>query len=133
VADLTDLRHPGIAGAPEHRLELIEVRDLERQLVDGGDPALRAAGNEHHLMMVVRRGGHEGELEAAGADTLIRDDETQDALVELRLGGDVARIDSAMGKLRMDFRVHDDLLSQRTRSARRADKRKVGSVGRWRD
>jgi hypothetical protein len=103
VAGLADLGDPGITDPPMRLLQLVEIGNLERQLIDGADPLRRAPGNDDELMMVSRRRGHERKLTAAAADAAIGDHEPDRLRIERDHRIDVSGIDTAMRQLRTDL------------------------------
>lgn len=103
MIDLADARHAGFGYAPVHRLELVEIGDLERKLVHRRVVACSASGNEHDLMVMIGRRGQERELPAEPvAHPAVCDHEAQDVGVEVDLLRDVADVNAAVRQHRID-------------------------------
>src|SRR5580704_14926137 len=96
VAGLADLGDAGIADTTLRLLELVEIGDFERQLIDGAHTLRRAPRNDDELVMVPRCRGHERELAAAAADAAIGDDQPDRLGIERDHPIDIAGIDAAM-------------------------------------
>jgi len=103
VAGLADFADAGIADAAVGLLELVEISDFERQLIDGADTVRCAPRDDNQLVMVPRCRGHKREFPATAADAAVRDYKPDRLRIERDHRVDVAGIDTAMRQLRVNW------------------------------